>query len=243
MIQRLYTRKSDINPIIEEAISTYQCKGVDHYTNFMHERILVHKVKFPLLEYIASTMTKIMSFKDQLLWIDTMVLRKTEGGNVIIGILLQFHLHKNYTFAFEKAKTVIADGDAWYVADLIGERVFGVGLLVDFDAGYSLFHTFGQRGNFWVKRALGAGAHYAIKKNLEGEKVEQIFRWLLGMTEDKNYQVKQGIGWAAKTTAKFHPNIITKYKAMIDASKTPQWFQKKIEIGLNRHAYASRKRG
>ena len=47
-------------------------------------------------------------------------------------------------------------------------------------------------------------------------------------TNDK--EVRQGIGWAAKTTAKFHPDLITYYKDEIDnKAKVANWFRKKLK--------------
>ncbi|NNE97923.1 MAG: DNA alkylation repair protein, partial [Pyrinomonadaceae bacterium] len=51
-----------------------------------------------------------------------------------------------------------------------------------------------------------------------------------------------GIGWAAKTTAKFHPDIVADYRDRMEADPNiKQWFKTKIEMGLsNSEKYASR---
>ena len=54
-------------------------------------------------------------------------------------------------------------------------------------------------------------------------------------------EIRQGIGWAAKTTARFHPDIIANFNNEIqDSSAVANWFRKKIEIGLNRNKHAQR---
>ena len=59
----------------------------------------------------------------------------------------------------------------------------------------------------------------------------------------KEKEVRQGIGWAAKTTAKFHPDIIQQYQSEIhNQEKVANWFRRKIQIGLERHEYAKRNR-
>ena len=88
------------------------------------------------------------------------------------------------------------------------------------------------------------GAHYAVKKGLGKKEVEQVFLLLMTMVKTNDRQIKQGVGWAAKTTAKFHPDLIEKYNSRIqNYTEIPNWFRKKIEIGLNRNAYAKGKRG
>lgn len=240
---KTYTRKADLNPIIEKCLNTYQQKGVVAFFDQFQREILVHRVKFPLLEYTAKTVFKVMPFADQDELIRLIIAHKTIGGNVIIGILLQLQLSKDFVYAFETARAAIADADEWYVCDIIGERVFGVGLLINFDESLTYYRKFGGDESFWVRRSLGAGGHYAIKKGLSAADTEKLFLLLVDLSDTQNQQVKQGVGWAAKTTAKFHPQIIEKYQHLIQPNKVPNWFLKKIEIGLNRHAYAARKRG
>ena len=77
--------------------------------------------------------------------------------------------------------------------------------------------------------------HYAVKKGLEKEYVEQMFELLLSLATTTDFHTKKGVGWAVKTVAKFHPEIISKYQEQIDADgNVKQWFRTKIKIGLGR---------
>jgi 3-methyladenine DNA glycosylase AlkD len=240
---KIITRKGDVKPVLEESIRVYNGQGVFALIDHFHQTILAHKVKFPLLEYCAKTLFEALNSSDQLRLCDEICKRKTEGGNVILGIILQLRLPADYEGSIEKARAYIADADEWYVCDIIGERVWGVALLTQFDRMIETFKHLGSDKSHWVVRSLGAGGHYAIKKGLEKEKVEQVFLLLMNMSNTNNRQVKQGVGWAAKTTAKFHPDLIQKYQLQIEAAAIPNWFRNKIEIGLNRNAYAKGKRG
>jgi hypothetical protein len=71
-----------------------------------------------------------------------------------------------------------------------------------------------------------------------------MFALLLSLSTVTDFHTKKGVGWAAKTIAKFYPDIISEYKAEIENEKVRQWFQTKIKIGLGRsYKYASRYSG
>lgn len=240
---KTYTRKADINPLLERSIEVYNQQGVAALIANFHASILAHKVKFPLLEYCAKTLFVKVTPQDQITFCDAVCVQKTEGGNVILGIIMQLRLPIAYEEAIQKTHEYIADANDWYVSDIIGERVWGVALLQQFDLMIKTFEKLSSDQSNWVVRSLGAGAHYAVKKGLGKKEVEQVFLLLMKMVNTNDRQIKQGVGWAAKTTAKFHPDLIEKYNARIqNYTAIPNWFRKKIEIGLNRNAYAKRKR-
>lgn len=241
---KTYTRKGDIKLILQDCIAVYNPEGLKAFHRVFHERILIHKVKFPLLEFCAEVLYGILSpTDDDIALCELMVKEKTIGGNVIMGIILKERGHANPNLAFEKAAEYIADADDWYVSDIIGERVFGFTLLTQFDTAFPLFQKLGSHSSFWVVRSIGAGGHNAIKGGLEKENALQLFDLLISLTDTTNYQIRRGIGWAAKTTAKFHPDIIQERKVELNRPEIPNWFRRKIQIGLNRNAYAKRKRG
>ena len=162
-----------------------------------------------------------------------------------MGKMLQLRLDEHYTESLQKAAAYIAEGQAWYVSDLIGERVFGVALLSFPKKSLKALYKLSDHPSHWVLRSLGAGSHYAVKKGLEKEWVEKLFQFLLSLASHKNREVRRGIGWAAKTTGRFHPEIIKRFKEEIqDAAKVDNWFRSKVKMGLERNAYyAQRDRG
>jgi hypothetical protein len=95
----------------------------------------------------------------------------------------------------------------------------------------------GQHPSPMVVRSLGASAHYAIKKGLGAADAAKVFDLLLALSATNDPQVKQGVGWATKTTAKLHPKIIASRRPEIDAATTPAWFRTKVRIGLERNKH------
>lgn len=236
---KLITRKSDIKKTLEQCIQAYYQSGLTDCVNHTHTLILTQKVKFPLLEYCADELYKVLPKNIQISFCDQIQFLKTEGGNVILGKILQKRLTSNFNESFTKATEYIANTDIWYVCDIIGERVFGYALLTQPKETIPKIKELSNHSKNWVIRSLGAGIHYAIKKGLDKENVKIIFKLLLDMTHTKDKEIKQGIGWAAKTTAKFHPEIIEYFQNDIqNKDAIADWFRNKILIGLSRNSYA-----
>lgn len=236
---RTITRKEDIQTEWEACKKAFNPENLDLFINIVYERVLLHKVKFPLLEYCAEDIYKLLPSEIQIYFCDAIEKLKTEGGNVILGKILQLRLAQHFSQSLKKTTEYISKADIWYVCDIIGERVFGYALLHYPDKMLPEYKKLSSHPTNWVVRSLGAGGHYAIKKGLEKKKVQQLFKVLLTMANTNDKEVRQGIGWAAKTTAKFHPDLITYYKDEIDNKvKVANWFRKKIEIGLDRNSYA-----
>ncbi|MEO1049378.1 MAG: DNA alkylation repair protein [Bacteroidota bacterium] len=232
------TRKSQVREWLETDILPQYLLGVDRLVKALYDQLLTSKVKFPLLEYAASALYENVDTKDHITLCDGIAELKTIGGNVLIGIILQKRLSGHFEQSMEMAAHYIAQGEEWYVTDIIGERVYGVGLLMYPDATLKWLRQMAKHESHWVVRAIGAGSHYAIKKGLDAEEVEKVFKLLLSLAIAKHHQIKTGIGWAAKTTARFHQEVIAKYRSQIEnKALTGQWFRTKVSIGLARGRY------
>ena len=196
-----------------------------------------------MLEYASTCLYEHIPTAEQVPFLDQIHAYKTEGGNVILGKMLQLRLELHYNESIQKASEYISQADIWYICDLIGERVFGVALLNWPTKSIAKITEIAAHGNHWLIRSLGAGIHYANKKGLGKDHSAQAFAFLLTQANNKNKEIRQGIGWAAKTTAKFHPEIIEANQAALqDETNVANWFRRKVEIGLDRHAYAQRNR-
>lgn len=238
---KVITRKTEVKERLIKCLNLYYSEGLIECLHELETLLLSQKVKFPLLEYCAQEFYLRLQPNEHLLFCDKIQALKTEGGNVILGIILQKRLEDHFLESINKATEYIADADIWYVCDIIGERVYGYSLLHNPDITISEFNRLSKHETHWVIRALGAGTHYAIKKGLHSNHVKTVFTLLLTMANTKNKEIRQGIGWAAKTTAKFHPEIIKDFHNEINNTNTVEnWFRNKISIGLNRHEYAKR---
>lgn len=238
------TRKGEIKAITDKALKQYQANGIEACLFTVQHELLESKIKFPLLEYAAENLWEKLTQEDSVGSIPTIRSWDTIGGNVLIGIFLRNMLDRHYQQAIEETVKVTETADIWYICDIIGERVYGSALLNFPDRAIDDYERLVEHKSPWVVRALGAGAHHAIKKGLSVQQAQQVFRVLLGLAKHKHKEVRQGIGWAAKTTAKFHPCIIELHEDKIANGKLVDgWFRRKVEIGLARNKHAQRNRG
>ena len=240
---QVVTRKSDVKEYLKPCLTTYQQEGVGACVEIFERQILSKKVKFPLLEFCAHELYKEIKEEEQLIFCDEVEKLKTEGGNVILGIILQNRLVHEYNQSIEKTTEYLTKANVWYVCDIIGERVYGVALLHQPEKTIPIIQKLIHHPINWVVRSLGAGIHYAVRKGLPPKEVETVFPLLLVNGNVKDKEIRQGIGWAAKTTARFHPDLIAKFQEEIqDQEQVANWFRRKVEIGLSRHQYAKRSR-
>ncbi len=237
----IVTRKPIIREYLDRCLKIYHTRGVAICVQEVQNQILNKKVKFPLLEYCGRTFYEEIAENEHLTFCDHIEALKTEGGNVLLGIMLQERLKNHFDQSLQKATEYTAKAHIWYVCDIIGERVFGYGLLHYTSKAIPEIQKLFMHPTNWVVRSLGAGVHYAIKKGLEKEDVKTVFKLLLSKANSKDKEICQGVGWAAKTTAKFHPEIIDFFEKEIgNNDRVAHWFRAKIKIGLNRNAYAKR---
>ena len=238
---QLVTRKSEVKIYLDLCIKAYHLNGLNACVNEFKNQVLNKRVKFPLLEFCGKTVFQELLEEDHIAFCDKIEELKTEGGNVLLGIILQCRLINHFEESLQKASEYIANADFWYVCDIIGERVFGYSILNFSKKTIPEIKKISKHPSFWVIRSLGAGIHYSIKKGLDKKNVSILFKLLLSMAASNNKEIRQGVGWAAKTTAKFHPDIIEQFQLEIqNKEQVANWFRTKIEIGLNRHAYAKR---
>ena len=233
------TKKGDLKNELDLCLSKITSGNINSFVEELNHRILRKKVKFPLLEYCASEINMSAAEQYHVSICDQISALRTIGGNVIIGILLQKRLADHFEESMKKSIEYIAIGGEWYVTDIIGERIYGWSLLHFPAKTLQLLKKLSSHTNHWVVRSIGPGLHYAIKKGLQIKYVEKVFALLLTLATAKDYHVKRGIGWAAKTTAKFHPEVIEKYAEVLEnKEEVGQWFRTKVNIGLKRNAYA-----
>ena len=236
---RVITRKSDIEQALTTCFKAYQAGNIETFVRSIHEHLLQAKIRFPLLEYCGEVIFCDLPHNEHLSFCDQLPVLKTIGGNVLIGIILQKRLPDQFNESFQKAAEYIDADHEWYVSDIIGERVYGYGLLKYPKQALPLLKKLSNHQSHMVVRAVGPGIHYATKKGLDKQWVEKAFRLLLEKANVKNHFEKKGLGWAAKTIAKFHPDIIENYlKQLNDKTNTGQWFRTKVRIGLERNAHS-----
>ncbi|MAT98471.1 MAG: DNA alkylation repair protein [Anaerolineaceae bacterium] len=231
--QTKITSKKAIQPTLEKLEALYQTGNQDDFWQLFETELLQQRVKFPLLEFVAQALFSFVPPNEQLALIDRLLSLDYEGGYVIIGKLLQERLILNREEAVERAAACIVQGDKWYVCDIIGERVFGHGLLHGFAEMVGVIRPFLTHPNFWLQRSVGIATHYATKKGLPSDEVNQLFNLLLPLATSKQTDVKKGVGWAFKTIAKFYPELVRPQLQAILADKDVNpWCKNKLKVGL-----------
>lgn len=237
------TRKSDIRTILVRVLDQYKINEEKNIVKYIVSNLLCYKIKFPLLEFIGEELYINIPKERHLEICDLIYAENTMGGLVIIGKMLQLRLEHDAETSIAKATHYISLADEWYICDIIGERVFGYGMCYHTELCFDSIQSIFSSNNRWVLRGMGAGCHFAIKRGLEERYVEQLFLELLKYGKSKDKEIRQGIGWACKTTAKFHPQLITKHRISIDnESMVDNWIRRKVKMGLERAEYIKQKR-
>jgi 3-methyladenine DNA glycosylase AlkD len=237
--------KAEAKVLLNKCLETHKQFGIAEFIKQFHSLVLKKKVRFPVLEYAAGLIYTDVPQKDQLSITDKIIDLHEIGGNVIAGKILQLRLEKKHSESLRKAVDYIITGDKWYVCDIIGERVMGHALLVFPEKTIPVLKKYSTHADKWIVRCVGVATHYAVKNGLKKNYSEQMFQLLLTCSNTTDFHTKKGIGWAAKTIAKFHPDIIKKYADQVEKDpNVKQWFKTKIRIGLSRSfKYASRYTG
>lgn len=239
---KLITRKADLRLIIQNVLTVYTEQGKKASIQYLTNHLLNHKIKFPLLEFVGEELFLQIPKEDHLEVCDLIFAENTMGGLVLIGKILQLRLELDWENSVNKARHYISLADEWYSCDIIGERVFGFGMRYYTSQCFNEIKTLFKSNNRWVLRGMGAGCHFAIKRGLPVEFVEQLFIELLNYGKSKDKEIRQGIGWACKTTAKFHPELIQVYADVInDELQVDNWVRRKVNIGLERAEYLKQK--
>lgn len=249
----IITSKTQVNPIIQNCIDVFTQKGEDAFVQCVHTRLLKEKIRFPLLEHAAEVFCVQIPQKYHYSIAEKIMQLNTIGGNVLVGIVLRNTYNRKDTGegtestgaiqkAIKTANAHIVYGNQWYVCDIIGERVAGFALLTQPEEVIPLLQKMAGDENKWIVRTVGVATHYAVKKGLKKKYVEEMFGILLQLGNSSDFHTQRGVGWAVKTIAKFHPDIVQHSRA--NNTEVKQWFRTKIKIGLGRsNKYASRHKG
>ncbi|MCD6066438.1 MAG: alkylation repair protein [Bacteroidetes bacterium] len=229
------TRKPLVEAATANCFSAYEKHGLPAFVEAFNRQLLSKKIRFPLLEHAATLVFETIPYSEQIHFCDAVIDLHTIGGNTIAGKMLQLRSEKNLSTSLKKATEYIISGDKWYVCDIIGERVMGHGLLLYPEKVLPVLRRYAKHEDKWIVRSVGVATHYAVKKGLKKKDVETMFGILLSLANTTDFHTKKGIGWAAKTIAKFHPETIVKNKtAVYENPEVKQWFKTKIRIGLGR---------
>jgi 3-methyladenine DNA glycosylase AlkD len=238
----IITQKSVIKSIIDKGLEKYDTGLEKNFIHYLHVELLQKKVRYPMLEYATQLLFQRIAFNEQLKILDAIMQLHETGSSVIAGKMLQLRLTHGIEAAINSACQYIILDNVWYGCDTLAERVMGYALLIQPDTTLPILKRLSKENNKWLVRSIGVAAHYATKKGLTKSAADEMFLLLFSLSHLTEFHTKTGVGWGAKTIAKFHPEIIAKYQSKINETATVRpWFKTKIKIGLGRsEKYAGR---
>ena len=241
----IITNKAIVQAATAEALSFYAMDDGQAFIRALDARLLTAKVRFPLLETAARQLSAAIPEEEKDAVLEQLIALNRIGSYVVAGMMLQLRLEHAFRDSLDKAAMYMIRGDEWYVCDIIGERVMGYALLTKPEQMLPVLREMAGHENKWIVRSIGVAVHYAVKKGLKKTYVVQAFELLLSLGTTTDHHTKKGIGWAVKTVAKFHPDIITQSERTIAGNPAIRtWFKTKIRIGLSRtDKYAQRYTG
>lgn len=238
MTQQIIHSKATAETFLQKAIGKTGVEDIPALAKAVNSELLSQKIKFPALEHCAKVLYNTLPNNLHFLFNKEIIKHKEIGSWVIVGMVLQQHLNNQLLKCVDEAMDYIIEGNEWYVCDIVGERVMGHGLLKYPKKMLPILPKLAVHDDKWIVRSVGVAAHYATKKGMTSPYVEEVFKLLLSLANTTDFHTKKGIGWGAKTIAKFHPQIIEKYKSQIfDNPEVKRWFVTKVNIGINWRKY------
>lgn len=145
-------------------------------------------------------------------FLDTIAAGRSEGGWVIIGCALGQQLASDLEGSLARCRRYVSQGGAWYVADILGDRVPGPALLSHFDAALKLLDPWRVDKDRWVRRCVGIAVHFWAKRSGGAPELEARAGKLLGYLEpmfsEWEMDVVKGVGWGLKTLGKYYPELV-----------------------------------
>ena len=187
--------------------------------------LLSIKVPFPILDLVGKILGEWGREEPQklLAFFDRLVETKAMGAFVIVGQGLIAINDVDLKLSFAKAREYIIRGDAWYMADIIGERPLGYGLLAHFDGAVGLLEGFTRDANPWVRRSVGVAVHFFTKRVRDDPaRIERLLALLAPLVEEQDTSALKGIGWGLKTIGRYYPDLLVAFICRQLATKRPR---------------------
>jgi hypothetical protein len=145
-------------------------------------------------------------------FMDRIAAERTEGGWVVIASALGRCLAYDVNGAFARCRSFVVEGDVWYVADILGERVPGPALVAYFEPALSALDAWRSDDNRWVRRTVGVAVHFWAKRSrgapdLQAE-ASRLLEFLQPMFGEWEMDAVKGVGWGLKTLGRYYPGLV-----------------------------------
>jgi len=176
--------------------------------------ILADRTPFSTLDRIGGSLVDLP--QDNIYtFLDRLASDRYMGAWVVIGSALGAQLDRDFNGALSRCKKYIILSDAWYGADILGERVPGPALCSDFNNALNILSAWRIDSNRWVRRAVGVSVHYWAKKSkgskLQTKRAVELLNFIAPIFTEWEMDAAKGIGWGLKTMGKFYPDNLTNW--------------------------------
>jgi len=178
--------------------------------------VLAERTPFPILGRIgevigAGPLEAVPPFLEQI------AAEKTEGGWVVIASALGAQLDRDFSGAFARCRNYIIVADVWYAADILGERVPGPALVMDFRPALDMLTPWREDTNRWVRRTVGIAVHFWAKRSRGAphylRQAKVLLAFLEPMFSEWDMDAVKGVGWGLKTLGRHYPDLVADWLA------------------------------
>ncbi|MBU0765176.1 MAG: DNA alkylation repair protein [Bacteroidetes bacterium] len=219
--------KPEIRMLADQLSGLYANGEESDFSRLFRERLFSQKISFPYMEVVGEVLYERLGAERCLKITDGLANEEYVGGFVVAATVLQKHLRQDFSLSCKKAVEYMIAGNTWYVCDIIGERVFGYGLVNDFSKMFACLEKFIDHESHWIRRVVGVAVHVAAKRQIGQEKIEKLFYLSMRQAYEKNYHVKKGCGWGIETIAKFYPDFAVSARHLVEEDpKVNSWIRK-----------------
>ena len=196
--------------------------------------ILASGTKTSIIEYVTREILQGFPDPCQIPFCDKITKLNERGSSIVTGTALQIRLETDLEESIEKSIEYARLGDDLAHCDQLSERVLGFAILNYPEIIVPVLPALIKEDERWIVRMVGVGSCHAVKNGLAPNFVEDLFNLLIANSGLTNADDKEGIGWAAKSTAELHPDIVGKYRNYIETDpNVGRWFRSNIELGLS----------
>jgi 3-methyladenine DNA glycosylase AlkD len=188
--------------------------------------ILANRTSFSALNQIGSSLA-VCSLDQVYTLLDRLAADKHIGGWVVIGSALGAQLDRDFDGALSRCKMYIIAADVWYGTDILGERVPGPALVMDFKQALDILTPWREDDNRWVRRSVGVSAHYWAKKSTGSAQhvhsATELLEFMTPMFTEWEMDAAKGVGWGLKSLGKYFPDILTTWLVELLSDQQPHY--------------------
>lgn len=192
-----------------------QAGELDHACGLLTP-VLSQRTPFPILGRIGAALGD-GPLEPTNAFLDHVAAHRTEGGWVVIGCALGGQLDRDLPGALARCRRLIVQGNVWYAADILAERVPGPGLVAHFDRTLELLAPWREDGDAWVRRSTGVAAHYWARRSRGDEalapRARALLRFLEPTFEEWEMNAVKGLGWGLKSIGQYYPDLLAEWLA------------------------------